>query len=438
MPAGRFTYSAVPHRWRPLPMRPATRSPVARAVRGDGGVRDLAVGPQVREDRVADLVGDAVHLGRLGGVAEERVLLGRGLGAGVPERRLGPVLAALGAGPVVLERDRVGVVAGQRARRVLDQVVAVGVELRERLLDVALRVAGEVLEDLDGAAVDLVALPRLERGPLLVGVVPVAGVAGVVVERLAAEFLALRQPRTVGVERVAPELEVLEAHRDGQRDLVVVAEGALEIDRELVVVAGDVAVERVEPVLPGPVPGDLLDVLVGQIDPRHGVTPERVVLAELGVEGRVRVGVAVARVLRGRVGQLAGDRPQLDLEPDRLARVERDAPGQRVAGRGEAVTAEPGVERRQAVADRDVAAQLRAVGGGGRGDRRLGGDRPRRRRGPRVRDRQVRDRGVVVGDVLPLPHRESAARVERREVAGVLEPLGRRLGERRSRDSDRV
>ena len=115
---------------------------------------------------------------RLGGVAELLVRLRGGQRAAVLVRRLGAVQPAVA--PV--ERHRVGVVAGERAPVVLDEVVAVVVVEVELAADVALGVAGQVLHDRPLAAVDLVAAPGGLGDVLRVRVRPVLRVARVVDE----------------------------------------------------------------------------------------------------------------------------------------------------------------------------------------------------------------------------------------------------------------
>src|SRR5262249_21239143 len=107
----------------------------------------------------------------------------------------------------------------------------------------------------------------------------------------------------------------------GQRDLVVVAECALEVHRELVVVARNVPVEHVEPILPRTVVGDLFHVLVGDVEVGDVVDPEPVELPHLGQPGGLRVVRAVTVVVGRRGRQLGCDRTELHLEGDGGARV---------------------------------------------------------------------------------------------------------------------
>ena len=104
----------------------------------------------------ADVVGECLHLGGLGRVCRACVGLGGGLRAGPLVGRLGAILAGRLAGELgPVEGRRVGVVAGQEADVVLDEVVVVRVVLGELALDVALGVVGEVADDLGVGAVDL-------------------------------------------------------------------------------------------------------------------------------------------------------------------------------------------------------------------------------------------------------------------------------------------
>jgi hypothetical protein len=70
------------------------------------------------------------------------------------------------------EGYRVGVVAGQEAVGVLDEVVAVRVVLVDLPPDVALGVVGEVLDEGVLATEDLVSVPTLTADVLLIGVAP--------------------------------------------------------------------------------------------------------------------------------------------------------------------------------------------------------------------------------------------------------------------------
>ena len=107
-----------------------------------------------------------------------------------------------------------------------------------------------------------------------------------------------------------------------------------------------------------------------------------------------------------------------------------------VATGREAVTTEPGGDRRQVVVGAEAADPLGTVGG-----RRLrhparcrGGDRARGRLDTQVGDLQHRDRHVVVRDELALVDGESIGRVHTRPVARVLPSFGGGFGEGRIRD----
>jgi hypothetical protein len=93
------------------------------------GCSDRPRRPQGRHNGVADRGRNGTHLRRLGAIAQQAVLRRCSLGAGVPQRRVGAVLWSGGTLAIVVERRGIRVVTWQRARRILDQAVAVGVVL---------------------------------------------------------------------------------------------------------------------------------------------------------------------------------------------------------------------------------------------------------------------------------------------------------------------
>ncbi len=388
--------------------------------------------PQHVDDRVLDLRRERAHLGGLGRVAARLVGLRRGQGAAVLVGGLGPVH---GAG-LPVEGDRVGVVAGQRAPVVLDELVVVVVVVGELTLDVALRVAGEARGDRGLAAVDLVALPGRLRDVLRVAVGPVLRVTRIVEEAAALRRLAHAQPVPVRVGRVAQVLEVVDVHRLGERDRVVVAEDAFRRGRELEGLAGDVRVEAVEAHQPPAVVDVLLDRGFGNVDVRHVLCPPQVVGLDVGGE-RGRGGVAgVGVVVTEGLWDLVGDEAHHHLDGHRGSCRDRHGPVQTAVRDGEPVAGEPGAQGGQVVVGVDLPGQLAAGARGG----------VRRRRpqlqcgGPAavVPDRQIGDGDVVVGDELGLVDRDRAAGVHALPVAGRLTALGDLLGEGARGDRDRV
>ncbi len=390
--------------------------------------------PQHVDDRVLHAGGQRAHLRRLGGVADRVVGLRRGEGSAVDVGGLGAVEVA--AAPV--ERDRVGVVAGQRAPVVLDQPVVVVVVVAELALGVALGVLGEVRRDGGLAAVDLIAPPGRLADVLGVAVGPVGRVTGIVEEPAALGDLPDREPVTVGVERGAQVLQVVDVHRLGERDGVVVPERALDRGGELVGLTGHVGVEVVEPHQPPAVVVVLLDGRLGRVEVRDVLRPPQVVRPYVGGE---RGGVAVALVgvvLAQRLRDLVGDEAHHDLGGDRGARGDGDRPVEPAAGGGEPVARQARVEGGEVVERVDGAGQLVAAAGGGvrRGGPQLQGGGG----GPVVGDRQVGHGDVVLGDELGLLDPHAAAGVHAPEVARRLPALAGLLGEgaRRDRDGERA
>ena len=227
-------------------------------------------------------------------------------------------------------------------------------------------------------------------------------------------------------------------HRLRQLDGVVVAERAFDRDRELEVVARDVRVEIVEAAEERPVPGHLLDVLVGQVDVRDVVRPPLVVLGEVGPEGVVGAHVAVALVVRRRGGELGGDCAELELHSHGASRIQGHVADEVVAARREALTAEARGHGGQVVAGVEAADPLVAVERLGDGVRGAGGDRAGGRLAAGVDQREDRDCDVVLGDELALVDAQAAAGVNARPVARILAPVGSLLGERVARHGDRV
>ena len=392
------------------------------------------------QDLCLHVVGKCGHLGCLVIVAEKRIRLCRGPRARVPERGLRTVLAVrrvarVRVGPA--EGDRVGVVAGQEAVGVLDEVVAVRVVLVDLPLDVALGVVGEVLDEGVLATEDLVDVPALTADVLLVGVAP-AERPRVVGERRAARGLTRREQVAVGIDRVAEVLQVLHVHGLGQLDRVVVPQDPFQRHGELVVVARDVRVDVVEAVEERPVVRHLLDVLVRDVDVRDVVDPPLVVLGEVGAQRLLSGVAAVALVLLVGFRQLLGGRAELELEGDRLAGRELDVPDQIVAVGRETVAAEPRCHGRDVISSRDGTGPLGAVGGRLTGRRRGRRDGPAGRRAAGVGQRQQGHGHVVVGDELRLLRGQPGGVVHAGPVARVLRAITVRLGEGRVGDADGV
>lgn len=262
--------------------------------------------------------------------------------------------------------------------------------------------------------------------------------AGVVGEGRAPGSLSGGEQVAVGVNGVAEVLEVLHVHRLGQLDRVVVAEHAFDRHRELVIVAGHVRVDEVEPVEECPVVRHLLDVLVRHVDVRDVVGPPLVVLLEVGAQRLIGRVLAIALVLLGGLREFLRGRAELELEGDRFAGLEADAADQVVALGLEAVTAEARRQGRHLVAGCDLAGPLRAVGCRGGGGGRGRGDGPAGRRRNGVGERQQCHGHVVVGDELGLVGAEAGRVVDAGPVARVLSAVGRRLGEGRAGDADCV
>ncbi len=251
--------------------------------------------PEGGDHAVLDAVGERLHLGRFRGVPGQRVGVAGGVRGRPDVRRLGPVQVA----GLPVERDRVGVVAGHRAPVVFDHPVVVRVVGGELTLGVALGVPGEVVQHGRLTAVDLVRPPCRLGDVLRVRVRPVLRVARVVDEPAVRRVLPDREVRPVGVLRVPQILQVVDVHRLGQRDRVVVPGRALHRLRELEVLPGDVRVQVVEAHQPPAVVDVLLDRRIRHVDVGDVLGPPPVVRPDVRRErvGRTQgaVGVVVGK-----------------------------------------------------------------------------------------------------------------------------------------------
>lgn len=170
-----------------------------------------------------------------------------------------------GAGAGGVHGDGIGVVAGHVVVAVSDEVAALNV------VAVVLQLAGsivaevvrEVLCELRAAADDVKGLVAGLSQILTIVVVPVVAVAGVIEEGAALGGVARRQQLAIGQIRRTEPLRILQVHRLRQDNRVVVAEDALDGDGVLIVIAGDVGIERVEALQPPAIVDRLLDGLLG-------------------------------------------------------------------------------------------------------------------------------------------------------------------------------
>ena len=334
------------------------------AGRTDGiGLELLALlAPHELEDVGLDLVGQiAVILGLLG-VAQLLIELCGGVGSGPDVGVFAVCLPGAGAGS--MHGDGIGVVAGHVVVSVSDEVAALNV------VAVVLQLAGsivaevvrEVLRDLCAAADDVERLIAGLSQILTIVVVPVVAVAGVIKEGAALRGVARGQQLAIGQIRGAEPLRILQVHRLRQDDGVVVAEDALDGDGVLIVIAGDVGIERVEALQPPAIVDRLLDGLLRHVDVGQVLRPVEVVFRLLRTDSLKVSEACEAEVLLGGLRDLFRRKGDDDLQLHTAARGDGDVAGQPaiVVGRSglETVAGHAGIDGGKACRGRAGAGQL--------------------------------------------------------------------------------
>ena len=334
------------------------------AGRTDGiGLELLALlAPHELEDVGLDLVGQiAVILGLLG-VAQLLIELRGGVGSGPDVGVFAVCLPGAGAGS--MHGDGIGVVAGHVVVAVSDEVTALDV------IAVMLQLAGcvmaevvrEVLCELRAAADDVERLIAGLSQILTIVVVPVVAVAGVIKEGAALRGVARGQQLAIGQIRRTEPLRILQVHRLRQDNRVVVAEDALDGDGVLIVIAGDVGIERVEALQPPAIIDRLLDGLLRHVDVGQVLRPVEVVFRLLRADGLKIAEAREAEVLLGGLRNFFRREGHDDLQLHTAARGDGDVAGQPaiVVGRSslETVAGHAGIDGSKACRGRAGAGQL--------------------------------------------------------------------------------
>ena len=334
------------------------------AGRTDGiGFKLLALlAPHELEDVSLDLVSQITIVLGILGVAQLLIELGGCVGSGPDIGVFAVCLPGTGAGSV--HGDRIGIVASHVVVAVGDEVTALDV------IAVMLQLAGcvmaevvrEVLCELRAAADDAKGLVAGLSQILSIVVVPVVAVAGVIEEGTALGGVARRQQLAIGQIRRAEPLRILQVHRLRQDNRVVVAEDALDGDGVLIVIAGDVGIERVEALQPPAIIDRLLDGLLRHVDVGQVLRPVEVVFRLLRADGLKIAEAREAEVLLGGLRNFFRREGHDDLELHAAACGNGDVAGQPaiVVGRSglETVAGHAGIDGGKACRRRAGSGQL--------------------------------------------------------------------------------